>query len=215
MEDQAANKLLKRCAFNREPEVSDEFLAKYGQRLVSGVRRALRRSGQRPSPEDREDLLQEVYCHLLEQQGRRLRGCRGREERVIGAYLAKVAESVTFDRLRARAAAKRGRGHVVSVLSEWRCDRLLALAAPGPTPEERILRRERRRLFLGRCRSVMGSRAPRRDLRIICLALLEGWTSREIAHRLGGEVTPSTIDSVIHRLRRRLARAGIRIPRRK
>ena len=214
MEDRAANELLRRCASNREPEVWDEFIAKYGQRLASGVRRALRRSGLRQDPEDREDILQEVYCHLLEEEGRRLRDCRAREERAIGAYLAKVAESVTFDRLRARAAAKRGHGRVVTALSEWRLDRLLGLAAPGPTPEERILRRERKRIFLGRCRSVMSSRAPRRDLRIIGLALLGGWTSREIARELGGEVTPSTVDSVIHRLRRRLARCGLRIPRR-
>ena len=38
--------------------------------------------------------------------------------------------------------------------------------------------------------------------------------SGAVAQRLGGGLTPARVDSLMHRVRRRLARGGIRIPRR-
>jgi RNA polymerase sigma factor (sigma-70 family) len=197
-----------------EAEDWEEFVERYRHRLAAGIRRALRRAGAVTVREDQEDLLQNVYCRLLEKRGRRLRRCRGGGERAVGAYLARIAESVTIDHLRAVGAAKRGRHRLVNVRSEPWSDPMTRAVDPHPTPEERLLRRERWQVYLGRCRELVGSRSPRRDLTVLHLALFEGLSSREISERLGGGLRPTSVDSVIFRLRRRLAGAGLPLPRR-
>ncbi len=214
MQDQPSLGLVNRCAVERDAELWREFVDRYGHRLAAGVRRALRRCGARVGREERQDLLQEVYLRLLDKQGHRLRRCQGRGDRAVGAYLSKIAESAVFDHLRAEAAAKRGRGCLVEGAGDGDEDPFEGAVGPGPSPEEMLLSRERRRLFLGHCRNALSARHTRRDLRVLFLAFFEGWTSREISQRLGGGLTPSSVDSLLHRLKRRLARVGLQVPRR-
>ena len=66
-----------------------------------------------------------------------------------------------------------------------------------------------RRIVLDRCR-LLTSGAPcpedrARNLRILRWALLEGWSSREIVLAEGGRLAVSTVDTLVHRARRRLA----------
>jgi len=197
-----------------EAEDWEEFVDRYRHRLTTGIRRALRRAGTVVVREDYEDLLQNVYCRLLEQSGRRLRRCRGGGEQAVGAYLARIAESVTIDHLRALGAAKRGRHRLVNIRPDAWGDPLTRAVDPLPTPEERMLRRERWQVFYGRCREVVGTNSPRRDLKVLHLALFEGLSSREISERLGGGLRPTSVDSLIFRLRRRLSRVGLPLPRR-
>jgi DNA-directed RNA polymerase specialized sigma24 family protein len=49
---------------------------------------------------------------------------------------------------------------------------------------------------------------------VLHLALYEGLSSREISERLGGALRPTSVDSLIFRLRRRLSRFGLPLPRR-
>ncbi|TNF71652.1 MAG: sigma-70 family RNA polymerase sigma factor [Acidobacteria bacterium] len=209
-----AYELLNRCATVGEAEDWEEFVDRYRHRLAAGIRRALRRAGAVVVHEDQEDLLQNVYCRLLEQRGRRLRRCRGDGDQAVGAYLAKIAESVTIDHLRALGAAKRGRNRLVDTRLDGWGDPLTRAVDPRPTPEERLLRQERWQVFLRRCRAVAGARSPGRDLKVLHLAIYEGLSSREISERLGGGLRPTSIDSLIFRLRRRMSRAGVRLPRR-
>jgi len=214
MDRGGACELLNRCAMAGEAEDWEEFVDRYRHRLTTGIRRALRRAGTVVVREDYEDLLQNVYCRLLEQSGRRLRRCRGGGEQAVGAYLARIAESVTIDHLRALGAAKRGRHRLVNIRPDALGDPLTRAVDPRPTPEERLLRRERWQVFLGRCRAVVGTQSPRRDLTVLHLALYEGLSSREISERLGGGLRPTSVDSLIFRLRRRLSRVGLPLPRR-
>ncbi len=214
MQDRAFLELVERCAVDRDDEQWGEFVDRYGHRLAAGVRRALRRCGTRVGREGRQDLLQEVYLRLLEKQGLRLRRCRAQGDKSIGAYLSKIAESVVIDHVRAAAAAKRGGGRLTQPASDGGSDPFESAIAAGPSPEERLLSRERRRLFVRHCREAVGSRNARRDLRVLYLAFFEGFTSREICRRLGGGLTPSSIDSLLHRVKRRLARTGLHVPRR-
>jgi len=210
-----ARDFIRSCATNRDSELWQEFVERFGRRLSFGVQRTLARFDARVTEDEREDLLQEVYCRLLEKQGRSLRRCRGQVEAAVVAYLGRVAESVVVDYLRTRSAAKRGRG----LLLELRRDMALELADravdPRQTPEERLLMCERRFGFFFRCGELVGKKCPQRDLQILYLALFEGWTSREICGRLGQGIKPGTVDSLVHRLKKRLANLGIEIPRRR
>ena len=135
------------------------------------------------------------------------------------AYLGRVAESVVVDHLRSLSAAKRGAGS----LRDRRWDRARDAELPiadwiadtGQSPEEKLLQRERHARFLTRCRKLVGKRTPRRDLEVFYLAFFAGWTSREISQRVGAGLTPSAVDSLVHRLKRRLAKSGVEVPRRR
>ena len=199
--------LFRSCASARCERAWSEFVARFHARLVCAVRRTLVRLEVSSSNEERvEDLVQEVYCRLLG-GGRGL--FRGDSEAQLMTYLQRVAESVVVDARRLALADKRWGGRRVEFeegtpLTSAECD----------GPEERLLARERRSTFLALCRHALGRRASPTTVRIARLALVEGWTSREIAAGLGGKVGIAGVDSVIYRLRRNLAGRGIALPRR-
>jgi RNA polymerase sigma factor (sigma-70 family) len=206
--------LLARCAASRCSESWSQLLDLYGHKLSAGVGRALARSGAHHGPDPSEDLVQEVLCRLLADDARILTRCRGRNEREIGAYLFRVAESVAVDQLRMLVAAKRG-GPIDGESAAARVDPACCEVHCGrPGPERQLMLQQERRRFLALCRGLIGpSRGPR-DLQIVYLALFEGCSSREIARRSRGRVTASAVDSLIHRLRRRLAARGLGLPQR-
>ena len=70
MELSSDAELVSVCAADRGPKVWSRFIERFGMRLTMGVRRAFRRSGISPSPDEIEDLLQEVYCKLLDESGK-------------------------------------------------------------------------------------------------------------------------------------------------
>jgi DNA-directed RNA polymerase specialized sigma24 family protein len=88
--------------------IAPELLPHFAPGLKARIGKVLRRCGARKNREDVEEIVQDVYCHLLAEGGRRLRSGRATEERQIGAFLFKVAERVTLDQVRAARAQKRG-----------------------------------------------------------------------------------------------------------
>lgn len=204
--------LFRTCAAGNCDGAWREFVKRFHGRLVTAVRRALLRLGAPGANAERvEDLVQEVYCRLLS-GGRRPRSFRGESEAQLMTYLQRVAASVVIDARRVALAEKRCGGHRVA-WADWRLGPAVGIGeASGP--EDRLLAREQRRAFLAVCRQALGRRATPTTVRIARLALLEGWSSREIAAGLAGRMGIAGIDSVIYRLRRNLARCGIAVPRR-
>jgi DNA-directed RNA polymerase specialized sigma24 family protein len=196
----------------------EELVHRYDALLHGQVRRSLRSAGFPTAPEFVEERVQEVYCRLLVGGTGRLRLLRGWSERQVVTYLSRVAQRVVVDEVRARSAAKRGGGARAASAG---CLRKVAERAVDPrgTPEDQALLAEHRRILLERCRpiaeSMLGWDDRRRCLRILHLALLEGWSSREIARAENGRLTPSTVDTLVHRIRQRLARGGFGLPSRR
>jgi RNA polymerase sigma factor (sigma-70 family) len=211
MEIRPLDQLIRRMGREGDTVGWEEFVGRYGWRLECQVSSVLELSGVPPRREEVEELVQDIYCRLLEDHRRRLRSFRGRSPAQVTAFLNRTARNVVFDHLRAAQAAKRSG----SPMSFEELDELLGEPAdPEGSPEGRVVRRERWRQLLRRCVRRMGSRTARRDLRILRLALVEGWSSREIAASKIRELTPSAIDSVVCRARERLAAAGVRLPAR-
>jgi len=208
----ASADLFRSCSAGNCDRAWREFVERFHSRLVTAVRRTLLRLGDPGANGERvEDLVQEVYCRLLG-EGRRRRRFDGSSEAQLMTYLQRVAVSVVVDARREALAEKRWGGHRVA-WTEWRLAPAIGVAESGG-PEDRLLAGERRRTFLSLCRHALGRRADATTVKIARLALLEGWTSREIAAGLGGGMTVAGIDSVICRLRRNLAARGIALPRR-
>jgi len=209
--DDSAVALLTRCAHSDDPTTWQSFERFFKPRLLAAVRRALWRSHQKADPDLIDELLQETYCRFLARDRRVLKAFAGGSDGEACVYIMRVAESVTLDRLRRGAATKRGaefclvRGRTAESLTNRMLD-------PSASPEARAVQRDLWQRFWKRCEHLSGSRDTSRDLAILDLALFQGWTSREIAVAKG--LRASTVDTVIHRLRRRLARHGLNLPAR-
>lgn len=181
------------------------LVRRYRRPLAAVARRLLRLHGLPATPDDVQDLLQDLWCRLLE----RAPELPARGTRSILGYLLSSLRHLAVDRRRAARAEKRG-GSCSRAASEL----LRSLPAVAPSPEQRFLAVERRRRLLARCRPLAGRSSPRRDLLVLERALFDGWSSRRIARALGGRLAPSSVDSLLHRLRRRCAEQGIELPRR-
>jgi DNA-directed RNA polymerase specialized sigma24 family protein len=196
----------------------EELVDRYGATLRSQVRRALLGAGLRPSDDLVEERVQEVYYRLLLGGPGRLRLLRRWSDGRAVSYLCRMAERVVVDEVRAKAAVKRGGDWGL-----WWDDGLPDIAEhavdPRGTPEEQALLSERRRLVLRGCRRMVRSMMDEEDrgrcLRVLRLALLEGWSSSEIVRAERGALAASTVDTLVHRARRRLARGGVKLPNRR
>ena len=189
----------------------DDLVERHGERVRSAVRVALRAFGERADPDRVDDLAQEVWCRLLERDRMRRAGPRGEREGETAAYLRRVATTVVADVLRAESAAKR-RPRALLSLEPGDFGSRREPADERACPLRRLLARDRLRRYLALCGRLVGRRdVPTRRL-VVRLALISGLTSTAIARRIGGSWTSSGVDSLLHRLRRRLAARGEALP---
>lgn len=172
----------------------------------------MKRAGLRPEAEHVSELMQDVYCRLLEGGPARLERLRRLPVNGTLSYLTRVARSTVFDQVRATRAAKRGDRHGLYLVRQVRI-RMENISDPSPTPDRVLLLSERRRLMLRRIRDVGGPGSGTRNARLLWLALVEGWGSRELGRAFA--LAPRTVDNLVHRLRRCCAAEGLELRRRR
>lgn len=177
--------------------------------LRKKVRDVMRRVGLRPRTDQVVESVQEIYCRLLQGGPLRLRQLRRCHRGGLLRYLGRVAESVVLDQVRAARAAKRGGGcgaHPARMCA-------IRIDDPDMDPERVVLRSERRRLLIRRLLDLADLEGlSRRDVRILWLAVVEGWRSRDIARAFA--LKPRTVDTRLHQVRRSLAHQGLELRRR-
>lgn len=199
----------------RDPASLERLSRRYGRRLQALARRIFHRAGVAELAHEAEDLVQETWCRLYQHWGPRLSLDVG--EPALYSYLARTTRNLAIDRARSHRAEKRGGGlrrleAPAQRRGEAGPDGCGDLVCGGPTPEEEAMRRQGRRIFRQRCRPYTSRQRPRRDLAVVELALVDGWSSRQIADALRDPMTPSAIDTLIHRVRRGLSREGLELP---
>jgi len=190
----------------------EELFHQHREVVRRTIRRVLRSHDVPFEIERFEDLEQDVWCRLLERRRARRPGPRGRLEGETIAWLVRVAESVVIDGRRSASAAKRRPARLLG-LDETRTggDRM---ADRRSCPERGLVARDALHRYLRLCRRLLGRRDLAIRLRIVRLAWFAGCTSREVVERIGSGWTVSGVDSVLYRLRRRLAGCGAALPRR-
>lgn len=159
-----------------------------------------------------EEMVQEVWCRLLAGDRRALRGFRGASEREAAAYLRRIAAGIVLDRLRSESASKRDAARTLELEPSPRA--AARLVDRRGCPERRLLARERIRGLAALCGELIGGRRRSERMTIVRLAVVEGWSSQEIASRVGEPWTVGRINSFLFRLRRRLEARGVRLPAR-
>ena len=199
--------------WSEDPEEAwERFVRRYRFWVWSRIKKQCRGYGLDWSPSEAEEWLQEVWCRLLEDRCRRLRAFEGKNEETFRAFLAKVVRSVVADFARRVRAVKR-KGRVGEYLPRMgrREDPLDQLPDHRTCPERWVRNRQYRRKLLSQWRSAAG-RSGERNVQILRLAILEGWTSPEIAAAL--KLTVSAVDSAVSRCRARLRSRGVSLPSR-
>ncbi len=205
--------LLACCAAGAEDDSAwDAFIERIQGRVRGGVIAALTRCGEPRDPDFVDDLVQDVWCRLLERDRRILQRCRGTSEGEVMTYLRRVAASVVVDALRARGALKRRADDLVSISgeAEW----ALRLVDRTSCPERRAIATQRLRMLLRACRRGSRTHPVDRAFADRTARSDRGLELGEIAALFDGSWTRPAIDSTLYRVRRKLTRLGIRIPRR-
>lgn len=197
-----------------------ELIRRYRPLLRRVIRHTLKLGRVPVRSEDVDELVQETLCRLYENRRGAWLRFRHRGEWTWRAYLTRIARNVAWDRvrtlvrddrlgvaLRVESRSTRGCAAGPARLRPWGPD------APS-TPEEQCLAREERRVFWRRAlrASAAERRLRRRNAGILYRVWVRGWTSREVSRSLSGELSPSSVDTVVHRARRGLGvgRAGRR-----
>lgn len=193
---------------NRRPGADwSAFENRYRRRIRRTIVAALRGAGVPPRPDDIDDLVQEVYCRLLA-TGRRAR-VRAVNEAQGWRYVSRTVRSAVLDHQRSRRAEKRqGWGRRVSPQA---FDELVDRRG---TPEAETLAAERAHHFERWLADRHAGEAGAARRQALVRVLAHGWTSREAAAASLGGLSAPQIDTMVHRVRRRLAREGIVLPRR-
>lgn len=180
--------------------------------LRKRVSRIMKRAGLRPGPEHVSEMIQDIYCRLLEGGPPRLEQLRQLPLRGRLNYLTRVAQSTVFDQVRAARAVKRGGLRRLRWCRQVRI-RLERVPDPSPTPDRAYLLAEGRRQMLRRFRNLDGPGCGTRNARLLWLALVEGWGSHELGRAFA--LAPRTVDTLVCRLRRRFEADGLELARRR
>lgn len=200
--------LFRRCLNERDGRAWQEFVRRFGRAVRILVFQALRRQGWKAHRDEIDELVQDFYFRLLRIEAPDF---DGRSDGCFWTYLVRVAETLARDHQR-RFMAQMRRSDWGLEARRGQLPRWVRTRVEELTPEEVAIRRQVVREFWRQCRRATRRRA---DLWIFHLALVEGRTSREIVRLVDAGLSPSQIDGLIHRLKRRLALRGITVPDRR
>ena len=172
--------LLERC-LESKPRAWEDFVDRFMGLAVHVVNHTAQARSIRLSPEDRDDLIAEVFLNVIRDDFALLRHFRG--ESSLATYLAVVARRIVVRELLRRKMAP-----------------LSALAPkPGePGPEERLANHEEVQRLLGE----LGDS----EARVVRLYHLEGQSYQEISAATG--MPENSIGPILTRARAKMRRAG-------
>lgn len=163
-----------------------------------------------------DEVIQETWLRLLQNDRRALRGCRGGTEATILTYLRRVARSALVDWLRARAALKRGALVEIGADLEAGLEEdaeAVELPSRVSDPADAIYAQQLRCRFRRECRGVARPGGTGlRDTWITERMVVDGWNPQEAADVV--KLAPATVATVVGRMRRELRRRGLAMPAR-
>lgn len=219
----AACEWLDRCLASRCDESWRRLLVRYGPQIHRIIALTGGEYGLRLRPEEVEEMVQELFLYWLRRKSRFEGWTRGQ----LWSFVTASVRHLLIDHVRHITADKR----TADCCDPWfeplpldeaetgeRGPRVGLAVAFCRTPERQMLQREEfgrlRRRFQEQCRHVVGDE---RDVAVLSQAVLGGRSSGELSRELarsGRRVCRSTIDSWVHKLRKRLAKEGLELPRR-
>ena len=103
----SSEELVKACVGSKDASAWTEFIRRFHVVIAAAVLRTASRWGE-TAPWQLDDLIQDTYLKLCENDSRLLRSFEPRQEDSIYGYLKVVAANVVHDHFKSALAAKRG-----------------------------------------------------------------------------------------------------------
>lgn len=191
----SSSELVRACAGSKDEEAWREFIARFQAVIAAAVLRTARRWGE-PSNSQLDDLIQDTYLKLCEDDSRLLRSFQPRCEGSIYGFLKLVAANVVHDRFKSALAAKRGAAQTEAIVEPLQLD--------PKTADERSFDAVSQRLQLEQVDKILtqvtGGKDQERKRRIFWLRHRQGFTASEIAAIPSIGLTTEGVESVLMRL---------------
>ena len=117
----SSTELVRACAGSKDEEAWQEFIRRFQVVIAAAVLRTARHWGE-PSRPQLDDLIQDTYLKLCENDSRLLRSFQPRHQDSIYGFLKVVAANVVHDHFKSALAAKRGVGQTDAILGPVQMD---------------------------------------------------------------------------------------------
>jgi len=191
----SSTELVTMCAGSKDERIWTEFIRRFHVVIAAAVLRTARRWGE-PSRSQLEDLIQDTYLKLCENDSRLLRSFRPRQEDSIYGFLKVVAANVVHDHFKAALAAKRGAGQTEATLEPAQNDLKTAIPDGFNALSQRLQLEQIDKVL----QHVTAGKDQERNRVIFWLRHRQGLTAGEIASIPWIELTTEGVESVLMRL---------------
>jgi RNA polymerase sigma-70 factor (ECF subfamily) len=163
--------------------------------IAAAVLRTARHWGE-PSRPQLDDLIQDTYLKLCDNDSRLLRSFQPRQEDSIYGFLKVVAANVVHDHFKSALAAKRGAGQTEAIMQPVQMDPKTAGTDSFDVVSHRLQLEQLDKIL----RQVTAAKDQGRKRTIFWLRHRQGLTSREIAAIPSIGLTTEGVESVLMRL---------------
>ncbi|MGB8011021.1 MAG: sigma-70 family RNA polymerase sigma factor [Terriglobales bacterium] len=187
--------LVRACAGSKDERAWTEFIRRFRVVIAAAALRTARKWGE-PSHHQLDDLIQDTYLKLCENDCRLLRSFQPRHEDSVFGFLKVVTANVVRDSFKSARAAKRGAGQTETIVEAVHADPQIARVDSFETLNQR-LRLERVEKILIR---VTAGKDQERKRIIFWLRHRQGFTASEIAAIPSIGLTTEGVESVLMRL---------------
>jgi RNA polymerase sigma-70 factor (ECF subfamily) len=187
--------LVRVCANSTDERAWAEFIRRFQMVIASTVLRTARQWGEPPRAL-LDDLVQDTYLKLCENNSRLLAGFRPRREDSIYGFLKVVAANVVHDHFKSALAVKRGAGLTEPVLEPSQTDQ----ATDGSKIFDEVSHRLQLDQIEKILRQVTAGKDQERKRTIFWLRHRFGLTASEIASIPSIGLTTEGVESVLMRL---------------
>lgn len=191
----SSTELIRACAGSKDERAWAEFIRRFHIVIAAAVLRTARRWGEPPRTQI-DDLVQDTYLKLCEDDSRLLRSFHSRHEDSIYGFLKVVAANVVHDHYKSALAVKRGANQTEAIVEPLQVDPRTV----GPDSFSRVSQRIQLEQIDKVLRRVTAGKDQERKIMIFWLRHRQGLTASEIASIPGIELTTEGVESVLMRL---------------
>ena len=189
--------LVKACAGSKDPAIWQEFIRRFRPVIATAVIRTANRFGN-PSRQTLDDLVQETYLKLCDDDCRLLRSFESRHPDAIFGFLKVVAGNVANDHFKSALAEKRGAVVTEAVADTAALFPVMPSTDASGTMDRRILLRQ-----IDDALAVVASgEGSERNRLIFWLYYRDGLSANAIAGLPAIGLTTKGVESILLRLTR-------------
>jgi RNA polymerase sigma-70 factor, ECF subfamily len=185
--------LVKVCAGSKDERAWAEFIRRFQVVIAAAVLRTARHWGE-PSSSQLDDLIQDTYLKLCENDSRLLRCFQPRHEDSVYGFLKVVAANVVHDHFKAVLAAKRGAG--TTFVEPIEIDSYVPRDGSFNEVAQRLQLEHVDRIL----KQVTAGKDQEKKRTIFWLRHRQGFTASEIAALPSIDLTTEGVESVLLRL---------------